>query len=169
MAENRMPLNKGIDTESILEFKESVIKDSSQADRNPTMLGSWTEGDEALVTYGDLEILIGGEGRMNPMQLLLASFIACDIDVISMHASIIGLKIEELSVEATGHFNVQSYIGAAEKPGSGYDNIDYVVRIRAPEITQKQIDYLVERCEKSSPVGDSLSRHIPLNLEFVTK
>ena len=144
-------------------------KDSSLADRDPKMVGKWIGGDEALVTSGDLEILIGGEGRLNPMGMLLASFIACDIDVISMHASFIGLKIEELSIEATGHFNVQSYIGAAEKPGSGYDNIAYIVRINAPGITQDQIDYLIERCEKSSPVGDSLRRSIPLKIKFVTE
>lgn len=144
-----------------------MIQDSSEADRNPTMVGKWIEGDQSLVTIGEHEILIGGEGIPNPMQYLLASFIACDIDVISMHASLIGLKLEELSIEASAHFNVQSYIGAAEKPGSGYDHIDYVVRIKAAGITKEQIDYLIERCEKSSPVGESLSRAIPLNLEFV--
>lgn len=167
MPENDGNLNKGIDIEPILAFQERVKKDSSEADRNPTMVGKWTGSDQSLVTIGEHETLIGGKGIPNPMQFLLASFIACDIDLIAMHASFIGLKVEELSIEATAHFNVQSYIGAAEKPGSGYDHIDYVVRIKAPEITQEQIDYLIERCEKSSPVGDSLSRAIPLSLEFV--
>ena len=169
MSKNVPNLNKGINVKPLLEFKEKVEKDGSHADRNPTMVGKWTGGDEALVTFGDLEVLIGGEDRLNPMQMFLASFIACDIDVITMHASFIDLKIEELSIEATGHFNVQSYIGATEKPGSGYDNIDYVVRIKAPEITQEQIEYLIERCEISSPVGDSMTRPIPLNLEFVAE
>lgn len=167
MAEEKTPLNKGIQLESILKFKERVIKDATEADRDPLMLGVWTEGDEALITYGDHKITIGGENSMSPMHMLLASFVACDIDVISMHASIIGLKIEKLEIEAKGHFNVQSYIGAAEKPGSGYDHIHYTVRLKAPGATQKQIDYLIERCEISSPVGDSLTRAIPMKLEFV--
>ena len=167
MPENGKNLNKGINVETLLDFKERVKKDSSQADRDPTMVGKWTGGDQSLVTIGDVDTLIGGEGIPRPMQFLLASFIACDIDVIAMHASFIGLKFEELSIEASAHFNVQSYIGAAEKPGSGYDNIDYVVRIKAPGITQEQIDYLIERCEISSPVGDTLRRSIPLNLKFV--
>jgi len=160
-------INKGINIVPLEKFRERAIKDSHEADRNPVMKGRWTEGDEALVTYQDHEIKIGGENNMNPMQMLLASFIACDIDLISMHASFIGLKIDALEIEAQGHFNVQSYIGAADKPGSGYDHIHYTVRLKASGITQEQIDYLIERCEISSPVGDSLTRAIPMKLEFI--
>jgi len=83
-----------------------------------------------------------------------------------MRASFLGLKIESLSVEATGHFNVQSYLGLENKPGSGYDAITYTVRIRVPGARQDQIDFLRDRCEKSSPVGDSLTRPIEMKLEF---
>jgi len=84
-----------------------------------------------------------------------------------MHASFIGVKIDELSIEASGYFNVQSYIGAADSPGSGFKEIKYTIRLKTPEITQEQINYLIERCEKSSPVGDTLSRSVPLKLEFL--
>ena len=114
-----------------------------------------------------LETYLGGEGYLNPMKMLLACLAACDVDLVAMHASFLGLKIEHLSVEATGHFNVRSYLGYEDAPGSGYDQIAYTVRIEAPGATQEQIDYLVERCERSSPVGDSLSRAFPLKLEFV--
>lgn len=69
-------------------------------------------------------------------------------------------------VEATGHFNVRSYLGLDGAPGSGYDGISYTVRISAPGATPEQIASLRERCERSSPVGDSMSRAIPLKLEF---
>ncbi len=38
--------------------------------------------------------------------------------------------------------------------------------IEAPGATDEQIEYLKERCERSSPVGDSLRKQIPLSLEF---
>jgi uncharacterized OsmC-like protein len=110
---------------------------------------------------------MGGDAELNPMQMLLASLVACDVDLIAMHASFLGLKIESLSVEAEGHFNVQSYLGLEDTPGSGYDGITFTVRIRAPGAKPEQIDYLRERCETSSPVGDSLARPIELKLEFV--
>jgi hypothetical protein len=83
-----------------------------------------------------------------------------------MHASFLGLRIESLSVEATGHFNVQSYLGLDGAPGPGYDAVAYTVRLSAPGVTPEQIDILRERCERSSPVGDSLTRGIPLKLQF---
>lgn len=62
---------------------------------------------------------------------------------------------------------MQSYLGIEGTPGSGYDHIAYTVRLNAPGITEEQKVYLIERCEKSSPVGDSMSRAIPMKLDFV--
>ncbi len=84
-----------------------------------------------------------------------------------MHSAMIGLEVKSLSVEASGHFNVQSYMGLEDKPGAGYDQISYKVILDAPDATPEQIDYLIERCKKSSPVGDTLERSISMTLEFV--
>jgi hypothetical protein len=54
-----------------------------------------------------------------------------------------------------------------DKPGSGYDQISYKVILDAPDATSEQIDYLIERCEQSSPVGDTLERNVSMTLEFV--
>ena len=37
-----------------------------------------------------------------------------------------------------------------------------------PEATPEQLRRLEDRCERSSPVGDSLARAIPLQLRFDT-
>ena len=100
------------------------------------------------------------------MQFVLAALAACDVDLLAMHATMIGLEVNSLRVEASGHFNVQSYIGVENTPGSGYDQIAYRVILDAPNATAEQIAYLTERCEKSSPVGDTLARHVNMTLEF---
>lgn len=160
-------LNKGIDTTPLLEFREIVKEYPSNADRNPTVLAEWVGGDQSKISMEGIETYLGGEGYLNPMKMLLACFAACDVDVIAMHASFLGLKIENLSIEASGHFNVQSYLGLEDTPGSGYDEIAYTIRLDAPDATQEQIDYLIKRCELSSPVGDTLERAVPMKLEFV--
>ncbi len=159
-------LNEGINVDELVQFKEMVEEDSAHADRSPTLVAHWIGGDASRIEYGEMETHIGGENRLSPMHMVLASLAACDVDLVSMHASILGLKIESLSVEATGQFNVQAYLGLEDVPGSGYDTITYTVRIHVPGATSEQIAYLRERCEKSSPVGDSLSRPIALSLEF---
>lgn len=167
MNDSNPNLNKGIDVEPLLAFKEKVVADAANADRSPTVLAEWVGGDQSKITMDGIEIFIGGEGYLNPMRMLLACFAACDVDLVAMHASFLGLKIESLSIEASGHFNVQSYLGLDDTPGSGYDEIAYTIRIDAPDITQEQIEYLMGRCELSSPVGDTLGRVVPMNLEFV--
>lgn len=159
----------GVNVAELLAFKDMCRQDPSRADRNPVMVAHWVGGSRSRVEFQDKVTHLGGDDEFNPMQMLLASFAACDIDLVAMHASFLGLKIESLSIEVTGHFNVQSYLGVEDTPGPGYNHISYTIRLSAPGITSEQIARLRERCERSSPVGDSLARSIPLKLEFTTE
>jgi len=159
----------GVNVTGLLEFRGMVMQDSTKADRNPILIAHWVGGSRSRVEFKDKVVHIGGDDELNPMQMFLASLAACDVDLVAMHASFLGLKIESLSVEATGHFNVQSYLGLDNAAGSGYDAIAYTVRLSAPGVTPEQIALLLERCERSSPVGDSLARAIPLKLKFEAK
>jgi len=156
----------GVNVAELLEFKNMCKQDSGKAERNPVLVAHWVGGSRSRVEFKDKVVHLGGDAELNPMQMFLATLAACDVDLVAMHASFLGLKIENLSVEATGHFNVQSYLGLEGAPGSGYDAIGYIVRLSVPGATLEQITHLRERCERSSPVGDSLARAIPLKLEF---
>ena len=162
-------LNQGINIESLLNFKDKVLKDSSCADRNPTVVAHWVGGDESRVEHEGITTHLGGKNNLNPMKMLLGALAACDVDLIAMHCSFLELKIESLSVEVTGDFNVQSYLGIPNTPGSGYKHIAYTIHLDAPDATPEQIEYLTKLCETSSPVGDTLARAIPMKLEFNTK
>ena len=98
-------------------------------------------------------------------RLFYALFLSV-LDLIAMNAALIGLPIDELSIEVSGHFNTQAYYGVENVPGPGYDRIAYTVHLKAPKATPEQIKYLKDRCERSSPVGDSLGKSIPLTLEI---
>lgn len=155
-----------VSVDELLQFKDAVKHDAARADRNPTLVAHWVGGSRSRIEFKDMVVHLGGDDEFNPMQMLLATLAACDVDLIAMHASFLGLKIESLSVEATGHFNVQSYLGLEDAPASGYDKIAYIVHLSVPGASAEQIAYLGERCERSSPVGDSLARAIPLKLDF---
>jgi hypothetical protein len=88
------------------------------------------------------------------------------VDVIATHAALIGLPVEGLEIEATGHCDLRAYLAIDQAPGSGYDQITYRARLRAPGATAEQLAYLTERCERSSPVGDTLVRSVPVKLEL---
>ena len=155
-----------VNVTQMLEFRDLVAQDPTKAERNPALVAHWAGGSRSRIEFKDKVVHIGGDDELNPMQMFLATLAACDVDLVAMHTSFLGLKIESLSVEATGHFNVQSYLGLDSAPGSGYDAIAYTVRLSVPGATPEQIAYLRGRCERSSPVGDSLTRAISLKLEF---
>jgi uncharacterized OsmC-like protein len=156
----------GVNVTKKLEFKALIKKDPSNADNNNTLVAHWVGGSRSRVELKDKVVHLGGPGEFDAMQMLLAALAACDVDLMAIHASLLGLKIESLSVEATGHFNAQSYMGLEDAPDSAYDAISYIVHVSVPGATQDQIAYLRERCERSSPVRDSLMRSIPLKFEF---
>ncbi len=162
-----MPIVNDMNQESFFSFRDTVETDPTKADRWPTVIAHWDGGSASRIEFEDKEAHIGAPGELNPMQFLLAALAACDVDLVAMHATMIGLEVKSLRVEASGHFNVQSYIGLEDKPGSGYDQISYKVVLDAPDATSEQIDYLIERCEQSSPVGDTLARKVSMTLEFV--
>lgn len=156
----------GQNVTELRQYIEMVKSDPSLADRSLTLTAHWMDGDRSRIEFKDVVTHIGGEGELNPMLMFLASLAACDVDVIATHAALLGLEIESLSVETTGHFDVRSYLGLDNAPGPGYSSIASTVRIRAPGATPEQVAHLREKCERCSPVGDSLAKAIPLKLEF---
>jgi uncharacterized OsmC-like protein len=142
-----MPIVNDMDQEALFSFKDQVEEDSAKADRWPTVVAHWDGKSASRIEFEDKTAHIGGRGELNRMQFVLASLAACDVDLVAMHATMMGLEVESLGVEASGHFNVQSYIGLEDKPGAGYDQISYKLILNAPDATPEQMAYLVERCE----------------------
>jgi uncharacterized OsmC-like protein len=99
------------------------------------------------------------------MKLVLASLVACDVDLVANRAALLGVEIESLTVEATGHFNVRRYLGF-DAAGSGYERIAYTVRLKTRRGTPDQLAELRRACEQASPVGDTLKRQVALSLRF---
>ncbi len=161
-------LINGVDVDRIQYLKEQAQKDPSATEREPKIIARWQGGSKTRIEFGDLSSEIGSDGNLNAMQTLLASLAACDIDLVATHAALIGVTIEELWIETSGRFNSRAYYGIEDPSGAGYKSIAYIIHLKAPKATAKQIEYLKERCERSSPVGDSLSKPIPLSLEIKT-
>jgi uncharacterized OsmC-like protein len=157
----------GYDVGQLRARREEIALDTLLTERNPELVARWVGASRARVEFNNIVTHIGGDGEINAMQSVLAALAACDIEVITFHAALLGIKIEELSIEARGRFNVRALWGFEDAPGAGYDQVSYTVRLRAPGATVEQLTDLRERCERSSPVGDTLSRRVPLTLEFV--
>lgn len=156
----------GMNVPELREYVSTVKADPAVAERNPTIVAQWDGGSRARLRFEDQTLRIGGEGEPSAMVLLLASLAACDVEVVATTATLLGLELDQLEVEAKGHFNVERLLGLEDGPDPGYDRIGYTIRVRAPDASDEQVEALKTMCERSSPVGDSLTRRIPLTLEI---
>lgn len=158
----------GIDVDELREYVASAERGATTADRDPVVVARWAGGDRAEVAFasGEAPIFVGGTGEPSAMKLVLASLAACDVDLVANRAALLGVEIESLIVEATGHFNLRRYLGLDSTAGSGYERIAYVVRLKTRGGTPDQIAELRRACEQASPVGDTLQRQVALTLRF---
>lgn len=158
----------GIDVDALRHLVAMVEKDAGVADRDPVVVAHWVGGERAEVTLpsGGPSVFVGGDNEPSAMKLLLMSLVACDVDLIANRASLLGIEIESLMVEASGHFNVQRYLGVDAEQGPGYQRVAYRVRLQTKGASSAQIAELRTSCEGGSPVGDTLGRSVPLTLDF---
>lgn len=155
-----------IDVDELKQVQERLRNDRSVGNKQPQVVVRWVGGGSAEIAMGDRKMIIGGPGNLNAVGALLGSLGACDFDVILMHAALRGLTIEDVRIEVSGKFNTAGFYGAADE-GSGYEQIESKVFIKAPGATREQTAYLQEQCERHSPVGDSLARVVPLKLSIL--
>jgi uncharacterized OsmC-like protein len=158
----------GIDVDELREFVGSVERDPAVADRDPVVVARWVGGERAEVAFasGEAPVFMGGDGEPSAMKMVLASLAACDVDLVANRAALLGVEIESLTVEATGHFNVRRYLGLDAASGPGYDRIEYTVRLKTRGATSGQLAELRQACEQASPVGDTLKRQVAISLRF---
>lgn len=149
----------GVDVGELSDRIAQCRVEPERAERKPHLVVEWLGGDRSRVRIANKELEVNGPGQLGPMQLVLAAFASCEIDVIATNATLMGLSIETLTIDVDAHFDVRSYLGL-DGPGSGYDQIAYTVRLRAPGATEAQLRRLREAVERASPVGDTLTRNV---------
>ena len=158
----------GIDVGGLKAAAAAAETDPSSAERHPTLRARWLGADRSLAEIDGKSIEVAGPGGLDAMQLVLAAFAGCEIEVIATRAAMMGLRVESIEIEIDAHFDVRAYFGL-DGPHCGYDRVAYVMRLRAPGITEEQIRELEHALEHSSPVGATLAERVPLRsrLEIV--
>lgn len=156
-------INK-IDADALQQEVQDLKDHPEQCRIDRTMTAEWVGGTRSRVAFRGKELYVGGDTDFSAMSATLASFLACEVDVIATHATLRGIELESLSIEGHTKFDIGRYMGAAKEPSSGFRSIGYTVRIKAKNATPEQVRELVNLCETHSPVGDSLARSVPLEL-----
>jgi len=165
-AQSRLRVN-GLDVAELREQIAAIEADRSTGDREASITTRWVGGLRSAATssFGGPTVFMGGDEDPGAMGMLLRALAACDIEVIVTRASIVGLRLDALSIEVKGSFNVAPYLGLASAEGAGYERISFVVHMSAPDATPEQVEE-IRTALAASPVGDTLSRRVPVTFEL---
>jgi uncharacterized OsmC-like protein len=157
----------GLDVAELRTYIDSVGVDETAADRAPTVIARWVGGTRAAVSSaaGGHPVFMGGDDDPSAMGMLLRALAACDIEVVVTRATLLGIEIQDLTIEATGYFNVARYLGVSAPLSSGYQRASYVVRMKVKGASASQIDEIREALD-ASPVGDTFAREVPVTFEL---
>ena len=158
----------GMEVDELREYIDSITADGAQADRDPTVTASWVGGTRAEVTssLGGPPVYMGGDDDPSAMGMLLRALAACDVEVVVTRATLLGIEIEDLTIEAKGYFNIARYLGVEGPSGAGYQRASYTVRLKTKAgASPEQIADLRAALE-ASPVGDTFERNVPVSFEF---
>ena len=160
----------GVDVADLRRYIESVEADPRQADRDPQVIGRWVGGTRAEVIgkAGGVPIYMGGDHDPSAMGMLLRALVACDIEVLISRAALMGIEVEELTIEGRGYFHVARYLGVDTPETAGYQRASCIVRIKAPGATPEQLDEL-RAALATSPVGETFERNVPMTYDLIAE
>jgi len=160
----------GVDADELRRYIDAVEQDATRADRHPVVVGRWVGGTRAEVTstLGGPPVYMGGPDDPSAMGMLLRTLTACDIEVIVNRATLLGIELEDLTIEARGYFNVKRYLGFETGDDPGYQWIDYTIRLKSKQaLSSEQTEFIREACVQS-PVARTLERDVPITLTLET-
>jgi uncharacterized OsmC-like protein len=131
----------------------------------------WTGGFRSEAAVRDFtlpsdepESLGGTDSAANPVEQLLAALGNCLAVGYAANASIAGIEIEDMQIALEGDLDLHTFLGLKDE-NAGYEAIRVKVDITS-DATDDQLQALHEKVIGSSPVGHTLSRPVPVQIDL---
>jgi uncharacterized OsmC-like protein len=111
--------------------------------------------------------LTGEDTAPNAMEYVLGALGACYLTGFVLNASLRGIELynAEVVLNSTQE-NVFNFLGLSEEPHPGFDDVVAKLYVQADADTGV-LEELWERTVRTSPVGNSLERAVPIKAELV--
>lgn len=89
-------------------------------------------------------LLAGEDQAANPVEHLLNSLAGCLTTSMVAHATVRGIRIEELESEVEGDIDLRGYLGLSEDVPKGYTNIRVKFRVKADTENMERLKGLAQ-------------------------
>ncbi|MFD8247283.1 OsmC family protein [Nocardia sp. NPDC059691] len=109
----------------------------------------------------------GADTAPNPVEVYLASLIACQVVTYRFWAQRLGITIGELAVSAEGDLDVRGFFGLDENVRPGFQAVRVTVRLSGPETEQRYAE-LQQAVDAHCPVLDLTTGRTPVDTRLIT-
>jgi uncharacterized OsmC-like protein len=106
----------------------------------------------------------GGDTGPNPVEQVLAALGNCLAVGYAANASVAGIEIQSLTIELEGDIDMHAFLGLREG-NAGYESIRAKVDLES-NATPEQLAELHRKVVGSSPVGHTLARAVPVQIDL---
>lgn len=106
----------------------------------------------------------GTDTAPNPVEQLLAALGNCLAVGYAANASAAGIEISELRISLEGDIDLHTFLGLSEG-NAGYEAIRVLVDLKS-NATAEQLQALHRKVVGTSPVGHTLSRAVPVQIDL---
>ncbi len=163
----------GIDTTRIAALGGKLQEEPGQGDTLWKAEVIWQGGFRNQIRIRDLpagsadepEALGGTNTAPNPVEQLLGALGSCLAIGYTANASVRGIQIEELRIELEGHIDLPVFLGLREGH-AGYPDIAVRVSLKA-DAPQETVEELHQQVLRTSPVGQTIEKAIPLHATLI--
>jgi uncharacterized OsmC-like protein len=120
---------------------------------------------DGVEVFSDMPKGIGGGATApTPGWLLRAALASCDATVIAMRAAELGVTLTTLEVTVSSTSDNRGLVQIDDAIPAGPLNVRVHVKLGGQDVTKQQLEELVAWTERHSPVGDALSRAVPVEV-----
>lgn len=106
----------------------------------------------------------GTDTAQSPVELLLSSLATCQAITYRLWAAQLGVALDRVEVEVTGHIDLRGYVGLDGDAAPGYERLQVRVTLEGPDEPARYAE-LRDAVERHCPVLDVLTRPVPIESE----
>ncbi len=111
--------------------------------------------------------LQGKDHGANATEALLHALASCLNTSFIYHATLQGVKIDELEFELEGDIDINGFLGLDENVRNGFQKIDVICKVKA-DASREELEELCQCAQDRSPVFDVVSHSVPVTVRLET-
>ena len=161
-----------VDFDSVASLAGKILEAPEVADTRWNARVRWKGGFRSEASIRDFEPVVsdeppelgGSNTGPNPVEQVLAALGNCLAVGYAANATAAGIEIRDLSIDLEGDVDLHTFLGLSEG-NAGYSGITVKVNIDS-DASAADLEALHDKVTRTSPVGHTLSRAVPVKIEL---